>query len=172
MVLPQDDTEIQELQGPLDEGAILIVEDEVHIREPLGMLLEQKGFSVELAEDGEQGLAKLREHPFFLVISDISMPRMDGLELLARIKEIRPGTDVVMITGNVEEDYAITALKRAGTPGVISLDQDPVFLTGFFYRYYLIEMTREKRCLQICTPTILRIGFSGFLTSKHESGRI
>lgn len=95
-----------------EDREILVVEDETYIREPISTLLAHAGFAVTQAADGEEGLAALEEHPFFLVITDISMPKMDGLELLGRIKEVRPSTDVIVITGNVDEDFAIRALKR------------------------------------------------------------
>ena len=90
---------------------ILVVEDEQHVREPLGQLLCEKGFAVDLAADGDEALDQLERNDYFLVITDISMPGMSGLELMERIGRISPDTDVMVITGNVEEDFAIQALN-------------------------------------------------------------
>jgi response regulator RpfG family c-di-GMP phosphodiesterase len=120
---------------------ILVVEDEVHVREPLGLLLREHGYDVELAADGEEGLALIESRSFFLVISDISMPRLDGLTLLKHIKEIRPQTDVMIITGNADEENAIQALKRGAYD---------YFRKPFDFRELLLAVDRvvEKRRLE------------------------
>ncbi len=95
-----------------DEKRVLVCDDEPHIREPVAIFLRQNGFEVTTAVDGKDGLAKFEKGDFFLVISDINMPNMTGIELLQAVRRLRPETDVVMITGNVDLDYAIQAIKQ------------------------------------------------------------
>lgn len=93
--------------------AILIVDDEDAIRQALASFLRQSGFpNVVEGRNGEEALAILEREQFFLVVTDISMPVMGGLELLARIKQSYPDTDVAVVTGHLELDFAIQAIKN------------------------------------------------------------
>ena len=82
------------------------------MREFLTILLEKEGYGVRAAADGKSALALLEAQPFDLVISDIRMPGMTGLELLARSKQLRPETGVIMITAFASPDDAVTAMKN------------------------------------------------------------
>src|SRR5258707_5385435 len=79
-------------------GAILIIDDESAIRESLETLLEFEGFSVESAETGEDGLVKLGDRPFDLVLLDFALPDRNGLEILADIRSRDPQLAVIIIT--------------------------------------------------------------------------
>src|SRR5216684_4974138 len=70
----------------MSKGSILVVDDESEIREGLEVLLKGEGYGVASAETGESGLAKLEEHPFDLLLLDVSLPDRNGLDML---KEIR-----------------------------------------------------------------------------------
>jgi len=88
------------------------VDDEEGIRDSLARFLRMSGYStVVCAANGREALEILRTERFFLVITDISMPGLSGLELLARIRSDYPETDVAVITGHLEVDFAIDALK-------------------------------------------------------------
>ncbi|MDA8121663.1 MAG: UDP-3-O-acyl-N-acetylglucosamine deacetylase [Deltaproteobacteria bacterium] len=92
-------------------GPILIVDDEANIRKSLEGVLGDEGYSCALAVDGADALSQLRSvHPS-LVLLDIWMPGMDGMETLRRIKELRPGTPVVMMSGHATITTAIMATK-------------------------------------------------------------
>ena len=78
---------------------ILIVDDEEHIREILSEFLSEQGFSVMEASDGEFAINLFKEHQFDLVITDIRMPRMNGLELLSAVKSHDKQNPVVLMTG-------------------------------------------------------------------------
>jgi len=77
---------------------ILIVDDEKNIRLTLSQALETLGMPVQTAVDGEEALQKLQDSDFILVLLDLKLPGMDGLEVLRRIRESRPKTRVIMIT--------------------------------------------------------------------------
>jgi two-component system response regulator PilR (NtrC family) len=91
---------------------ILIVDDEESLREFLSIMLHREGYQVDTAVDGAQAATHLRDHAYDLVISDIKMPRMTGLELLRHIKERSPETVVLMITAFSTTEEAIEAMKQ------------------------------------------------------------
>ena len=90
---------------------ILIVDDELSMREFLTILLEREGYAVKSAGSAEQALALLDSSMFDLVISDVQMPGLGGIELLGRIKAITPETAVLMITAFSEAEQAVEAMK-------------------------------------------------------------
>ena len=90
---------------------ILIVDDELSMREFLTILLEREGYTVKSAGSAEQALALLDSSLFDLVISDVQMPGLGGIELLGRIKAITPETAVLMITAFSEAEQAVEAMK-------------------------------------------------------------
>ncbi len=93
------------------KGKLLIVEDEKSMREVLKILLEGEGYDVVTASDGLEGIACLDNDIFDLVVTDIKMPKVDGFEVLKKIKEISPDTIVIMITAFGTKDSAIEAMK-------------------------------------------------------------
>ena len=92
-------------------SSILVVDDELSMREFLRILLEKEGYRVTLAAEGKSALQLAEQHAFDLMISDIRMPGMNGLELLARLKDIQPDVGVIMITAFASPDDAVTAMK-------------------------------------------------------------
>ncbi len=90
---------------------ILVADDELSMRQFLEILLKKEGHEVILAADGEEALARFRAEPCDLLISDIKMPKMDGLELLHKIKEERAKLAVIMITAYASPEDAIAAMK-------------------------------------------------------------
>src|SRR5689334_23160832 len=90
---------------------ILVVDDEPNLRRVLSAQLDRDGYDVHTAEDGAQGLAILEEHHIDLVITDLRMPKVDGMELLRRALALDPELPVVMITAHGTVDNAVEALK-------------------------------------------------------------
>lgn len=90
---------------------ILLVDDTPYAREPIRLQLLRAGHEVQTADDGVQALAIFEAAPFDLVITDVRMPHMDGLELLKRIKALRPDQDIIMVTGYAELDSSVQALR-------------------------------------------------------------
>jgi PAS domain S-box-containing protein len=90
---------------------ILLIDDEEGIRKVMGIDLRDAGYEVWTAASGEEGLEIFSRQQPTLVITDIKMPGMDGIEVLRRIKAINPETEVIIITGHGEMELAIRALQ-------------------------------------------------------------
>jgi two-component system, NtrC family, response regulator AtoC len=94
-----------------EKKQVLIVDDEPNLRKILAAQLSRDGYDVLLAEDGEQGLALLREHHIDLVVTDLKMPKVDGMTLLREALAEQPELPIVMITAHGTVDTAVEALK-------------------------------------------------------------
>src|SRR5687767_2103235 len=94
-----------------EKKQVLIVDDEPNLRKILAAQLSRDGYDVLLAEDGEQGLALLKEHHIDLVITDLKMPKVDGMTLLREAITEQPELPIVMITAHGTVDTAVEALK-------------------------------------------------------------
>lgn len=91
---------------------ILIIDDEKSIRKTLRDILEFEKFKVDDAEDGLSGIELLKKNSYDVVLCDIKMPRMDGMEVLERALKISPDTQVVMISGHGNIETAVEAIKK------------------------------------------------------------
>jgi DNA-binding NtrC family response regulator len=91
---------------------ILIVDDESAIRNSFRDILEFEKYSVEESPDGLDALVKLKQDQFDVIIMDIKMPKMDGLEALERVQLLSPDTPVIMISGHADIDTAVEAVKK------------------------------------------------------------
>src|SRR5437773_5775526 len=93
------------------QGCILIVDEEAEIRESLQTLLEFEGYDVEVAANGEEGLSKLGDRPFDLVLLDLALPDRNGLDLLPEIRAIDPQLSIIMITAYGTVEDAVRAMQ-------------------------------------------------------------
>ena len=91
---------------------ILIIDDEKSIRKTLSEILSYEGYKIDEAGDGEEGLKKFSEKTYDLVLCDIKMPKLDGIEFLDRSKLINPDVPVIMISGHGNVDTAVEAVKK------------------------------------------------------------
>jgi len=91
---------------------ILVIDDEKSIRNTLREILEYEKFEVEDAADGISALELIKNGSYDVVLCDIKMPRMDGIEVLEKILEINPDSAVVMISGHGNIDTAVQAIKK------------------------------------------------------------
>ena len=94
-----------------EKKQVLIVDDEPNLRKILAAQLSRDGYEVMLAEDGEQGLTMLRENHIDLIVTDLKMPKVDGMELLRQALRESPDLPIVMITAHGTVDTAVEALK-------------------------------------------------------------
>jgi signal transduction histidine kinase len=90
---------------------LLLIDDEEGIRKVLGISLEDAGYDVITAGDGEEGMQLFQQENPPIVLTDIKMPGLDGMEVLRRIKSVSPETEVIMITGHGEMELAIQSLQ-------------------------------------------------------------
>jgi DNA-binding NtrC family response regulator len=90
---------------------ILLVDDEPDLRTSLGQVLRDEGHSVDVASDGEIAMARLAAHPFHLVVSDVRLPKVDGLTLLRQIRREFPSTEVLLMTAYGTIGDAVSAMK-------------------------------------------------------------
>jgi DNA-binding response OmpR family regulator len=140
---------------------VLIVDDEEPIRNMLAMFVTGEGFLPLPAGDGEEGLALFRQERPTIVITDVRMPRMDGLTLVQHLKEEAPETYVVLITGHGDEAVAIAAL-RAGAADYLKkpLDLDALeavlkkFAQAISARGKIVEDLRALSSLQLTATMV------------------
>ncbi|HEY3446708.1 MAG TPA: sigma-54 dependent transcriptional regulator [Myxococcales bacterium] len=95
-----------------DRIKILIADDEEIVRESLSGWLEKDGYTLDVAEDGPKALEKLRADKRAILISDLKMPGMDGLQLLSEAKKIQPDLTIVIMTAYATVDTAVQAMKE------------------------------------------------------------
>lgn len=95
-----------------EKGIIHIIDDEKIIHEVLGELLTAEGYEVEFSANGDEALIKHSSQAFDLILLDILMPGMDGIEVLTRIKKIDPFAAIIIITAYASVESAITAMKK------------------------------------------------------------
>jgi len=97
----------------MNDNSILVVEDEPSTLEELCEFLREESYEVMGAADGKEALELFEQRPFNIVITDVRMPKMSGLELLRQVKKLRQRTSVVIVTGHGSEEVAISALRAA-----------------------------------------------------------
>lgn len=112
-----DDARQQSDEGWL-RGQVMIVDDELEIRNMLSRYLRACGYQPVLAGDGLQALEQLSRTPVEVVLTDLTMPRMDGLTLLEEIRKHYPSTRVLIMTGRLNEE-AVGRAERSGADGCL-----------------------------------------------------
>lgn len=93
-------------------SSILIVDDEKAIRKTLGEILSYEGYKIDEAGDGEEGLKRFKEKSYDVVLCDIKMPKIDGIEFLDKASEINPDIPIIMISGHGTIETAVEAVKK------------------------------------------------------------
>ncbi len=97
--------------NPENRGKVLVVDDELDIREGLELLLTSEGYAVELAQNGAEGLERLESRPYDLVLLDLMMPDKSGMEVLSEVRQRDRETPIFMITAYGSVEAAVQALK-------------------------------------------------------------
>jgi signal transduction histidine kinase len=124
---------------------ILLVDDESGIRKVLGIALEDSGYAVYPAATGQEALDIFREIKPQIVITDIKMPGMDGLDLLKTIKQEAPETEVIMVTGHGDMELAIKSLKHDATDFITKPINDEVLEFALKRAHERIALRRQIR---------------------------
>jgi len=130
------------------KGRIVVIDDEVNAAAALETLLKEDGYDVARAHDARSGLQLVERHDPDLVLTDLRMPGMDGIELLAKIKELRPETMVIVMTAYGTVKTAVKAMKLGaedylGKP--IDVEELEVVLQKALERKGLLEEARSLR---------------------------
>ena len=128
---------------------ILLVEDEPSMAKGLQMVMNEVGYQVDLASTGEAALSTFGKDDFDLVVADLRLPDIDGMEVIERVKQIHPKTKVIIITGFPSVSSAVKAVKM----GVSDYLRKP-FTSDEFLKAIVDAMKEEKRSMEeIITET-------------------
>ncbi len=121
----------------MDLNKLLIIDDEPPIREMLEMSLSSEGYEVRTAENGREALKVFAEQRPKLVLTDIKMPGMDGIEVLKQIKALDSETEVIVITGHGDMDSAISAIRSGASDFITKPIRDEILMLS-------IERAKKK----------------------------
>ncbi len=130
----------------MNDKAVLIVDDEKNIRLTLSQALEFLKLETDTAADGEEALAKLKEKGFGLMLLDLKMPGMDGMEVLRRVREIRPDIRIIIITAHGTVESAVEAMKL-GAVDFIQKPFSPEEIRGLVSRVTDREKLDEQKAV-------------------------
>lgn len=158
-------SEIKSFKNKTEGFSILYVEDEVEIRENIAILLRKIFPHVDIANNGEEGLEKYLKNTYDIVITDILMPKMNGLELIRHIRENNLKQEVIVISAYTDSEYFIQSIQLAVTGYIIkpidlnqtlnvlaqSVDKLTLFRENEMYKTQLESMVEDR------TKTILKL---------------
>lgn len=142
------------------EFRILVVDDELIVRDSLKDWLTEDGFQVDTAESGPDALEKLTKQSYHLMLLDIKMPDMDGVEVLKRAKEMRPEVAVVMMTAYATVETAVEAMKMGALDYVLK-PFDPDTLVPLVLKLYETVERSGEREMEV-GAVVLAAGFGSY----------
>lgn len=128
---------------------LLLVDDEAGIRDSLGRHFRLAGYEVETACDGLEACEKLAKVPYRVVVSDIMMPRMDGIELLRLVRQEYPMTRTVMITGYVSLENALACVRLGADTCVFKPFRDLEELDAAVEAAFVYHEQWERKLLEL-----------------------
>lgn len=137
---------------PQQPSSVLIVDDEAALRKALRSSLSASGFTVEEARNGEEALGTVQQHSFDLIVLDINMPGLSGIDACRRIRGIAPHSGIVMVTVRDQEDDKVRALE-AGADDYVT---KPFRLRELIAR--LRAVLRRTRGHESAAPVVLQAG--------------
>ncbi len=107
---------------------VLYVEDDINLRQETSMLFEPFFARLDVASDGLEGLEKFNEHLYDIIITDINMPRMNGIEMISKIREIHPEQKIIAISAHSESDILVSLIRAGVTSFLLKpiLQQDVI----------------------------------------------
>src|SRR6266513_5948280 len=129
----------------MDKAHILIVDDDTALLEalPQALYLRLDGVKVDTCDSAQSAIGQIGEYEYTAIVSDIKMPGMDGLTLLAKIQELRPDTPTLLITGHGEHDLAVQAL-RGGAYDFIQKPIDRDYVVATLHRAIQTRQMRRQ----------------------------
>jgi len=180
--MSDDRTELPETNGQEvpQRPRILVVDDEPAVRRFLKLVLDRLEFEVDTAAGGAEAIQATQRNCYDIVLTDLIMPRVDGLEVIRAVKESSPDTEVVVITGYPSSE-TIVAATRAGAIDYLPKSPDPAHLEVMLRKALEIRNLRRKarerdfylRMAQMdgLTELFNHAAFSGFLTREFVRAR-
>jgi len=147
------------------EFRILVVDDELIVRDSLKEWLEDEGFTVDMAESGPEALERLAANPYQLMLTDIKMPGMDGVEVLEKALEILPDLTVIMMTAYATVETAVSAMK-IGALDYLVKPFDPESLIPKVVSVYAELEAGQSRTLEV--GAIVLCGGTDFFNPADE----
>lgn len=124
----------------MDKCSVLLVDDELEFIETLGKRLTRRGLTVHLAGSGQQALDIVAATSLDVVVLDVKMPGMDGIEALRQIKALKPDLEVIMLTAHANVEVAMRGMEL----GAFDYLMKPVELDDLLYK---IQDANKKKCL-------------------------
>ncbi|WP_457575434.1 ATP-binding response regulator [Desulfomarina sp.] len=150
------------------EPKILVIDDEARIRDACRIVLTDKGYSVEVAPDGEQGLQMIQERHFDIILVDLMLPSISGFDVLSQVRARHPDTVVIVITGYATLEHSIEAMKKGAfdfIPKPFTPDQlRAVVNKSLRYTMALQDITDSKSRLKIMVNRLT----DGVMTTDSE----
>ncbi|MCP5090341.1 MAG: diguanylate cyclase [Gammaproteobacteria bacterium] len=152
---------VVEAEAPA-EKRVLIVDDDASILGVVSEVLEDDGYSVSTASSGEEAMDLLRDNQFSLVMSDIRLPGINGVEVLEHIKRVSPRTNVIMITSHASLDTSIDAIKHGAYDYLLKPFEDLSLISSAAKRAigaYELESERSQliRSLKLSNKELARL---------------
>ena len=144
---------------------ILVVDDEMIVRSSLMEILDTEGYSAEMAESGQNALEKLEQQPYQLMLTDIKMPGMDGVELLQKAKSLYPDLPVVMMTAYATVETAVEAMKIGALEYLIKPFDTEAIIDKVFSVYEKFELVHARKEE---VGAIILAGGTGFYDPKQD----
>src|SRR5262249_21790766 len=124
--------------GSMPNKRVLVIDDDPMMTDLAKFHFEKDGYETFVAATGEEGISLLKEHQCALVMTDLNLPDMDGIEVVRQIKELSPDTEIIMITGYGSINKAVEATKA----GAFYFLEKPIEFTELMM---LVEKAMERR---------------------------
>ena len=147
------------------DARVLVVENDVRLRNALAELIRSWGYEAESAPDGQQALEKISSFDPVLVVSDLRMPVMGGMDLLKQVRETRPGINFIMLTGHASIDEAVEATKL-GAFNFLEKPLNPQRLQVELRN--CLERQESERQLEVARRRLRDLGFLGNLVGRSK----
>ncbi|MFH2220260.1 MAG: response regulator [Pseudomonadota bacterium] len=154
---------------------ILIVDDELIVRESIKEWLKDEGFTVETAESGSEALDHLSKQPYHLMLTDIKMPGMNGVEVLRRARQEYPDLCVVMMTAYATVETAVEAMKIGALDYLLKPFDFDTFIPTVLLIYRDLQLSREPpkdRLMPLDDAVEIRVSDTGKGISPEEMNKI
>jgi len=154
----------------MDKVMFLVVDDEAVIRDGIKRVLEGDNFAVETCSSGRKAIEQLQKKDYGLVITDLKMPGMDGIEVLKAVKALQADIPVIMITGYASIDTAVDAMKNGAADYISKPFSPDILLEKVLNALKQRSSSPDTPCLK--KEDSVRHGFHGFIGESKEMQKV